>query len=675
MKKVDLHIHTVRTESDARFTYSLATLKHYVEAVGLDCIAITNHNVFDLYQFNEINESLDITVLPGIEIDLENGHMLLISDNQELELFSEKCQRITELISYPNPNITLDNFKAIFPDLGRYILIPHYDKTPKVKQFVIDDLSNFITAGEVQSAKKFINTYKQSDDLVPVLFSDMRMGENITNYPFRYTCLNISDCDFRSIKLGISKREHVSLTEEEGNDFIEVMNGDVKISTGLNVILGKRSSGKSYTLNSIYQGAGEDDVKYIKQFELLESDEGRDKKDFDDHISRNQSDVTERYLSLLKIAIDDIQTIDLRNDDYQLERFAKSLSDNANNQTRKDAYSKVALFSETLFPERDSSSLASLISSVQNLLNNLEYSPIVEKHLSRTSLIALHADLVAKYKQEESDRRIKRFTNDLILSIKSSLNVKTTLTPIEQIDLKQIALNRVKVQRFNELAELVKLDKRIDKKELYGYSVVAERSRFKNATELQRVIKRKLSLVEAFGYYDDPVAYIEKLRESGVEDSEVYKLITKVNYRILNKFGDSVSGGERSEYRLLRKLNDAKNYDILLIDEPESSFDNTFLFGSVNSIIKDLSKQMPVVVVTHNSTVGSSIIPNYIIYTEKSQTEDGLVYDIYSGRPTDKYLYTKCGKSIENYIVQMDSLEAGESPYAKRSADYETIKN
>ena len=186
-------------------------------------------------------------------------------------------------------------------------------------------------------------------------------------------------------------------------------------------------------------------------------------------------------------------------------------------------------------------------------------------------------------------------------------------------------------------------------------------------------IRRKW--VDLLGCQSTPIEYIEKLQEAGIENTEIYKHFSKVSYRILNKYGAAVSGGERSEYRLLKKLHDAKDFDILLIDEPESSFDNIFLFKSVNSIIKDLSKQMPVVVVTHNSTVGSSIDPDYLIYTSKSIEDGNLMYDVYSGRPTDKYLYTKCGKSKENYLIQLDALEAGLKPYRQRNEDYESIKN
>ncbi len=43
---------------------------------------------------------------------------------------------------------------------------------------------------------------------------------------------------------------------------------------------------------------------------------------------------------------------------------------------------------------------------------------------------------------------------------------------------------------------------------------------------------------------------------------------------------------------------------MLLIDEPESSFDNIFLKEDVNSLLKEFSQEMPVVIVTHNSTIG-----------------------------------------------------------------------
>ena len=670
MKKIDLHIHTIATRSDANFDFSFEQMKEYVESEKIDCVAITNHNLFDLKQYKTISKGLDISVLPGIEVDLEGGHLLVIAAPDDVEDFASKCHKIHNLATYPNPNVNLDEFKEVFPDLASYILIPHYDKSPKIKQHVLEELSDYITAGEVQAHKKFIQTYKNENSLVPVLFSDLRMKPDLKIIKSRQTYIDVSDCSFRSIKLGLTKKEYVSLTEEEGNQFIEIPKSDIKISTGLNVILGRRSSGKSHTLNSINISSGEDDVKYIRQFELLESDEEADKKEFDAHVHRNRSDVTEKYLSPFKLVVDDILTVDSRSDEGDLERYLNSLISYATNQVRNDAFSKAALFSSPLFSTKESAVLQDLISATEKLLDNLEYKALINTHLSRDSLIRLHANLVQEYRKEQKQIKIHKFTNDLVSKVKQDLNRKSSQSPIIDVNFRSLALNRVKIKKFNEVVGSIKSPKQIDEKTLYGYKVVAERGEFSNATDLGQVLRKKMSLKQAFSYYNKPIEYIEKLQEAGIENTEIYKHFSKVSYRILNKYGAAVSGGERSEYRLLKKLHDAKDFDILLIDEPESSFDNIFLFKSVNSIIKDLSKQMPVVVVTHNSTVGSSIDPDYLIYTSKSIEDGNLMYDVYSGRPTDKYLYTKCGKSKENYLIQLDALEAGLKPYRQRNEDY-----
>lgn len=98
MKKVDLHIHTVSSILDFPFNFDLLKLQKYVEIMKLDIIAITNHNLFDYEQFKEIVEKLNIIVLPGIEISLNTGHLLLISDNCELEDFNVKCNDICSCI-------------------------------------------------------------------------------------------------------------------------------------------------------------------------------------------------------------------------------------------------------------------------------------------------------------------------------------------------------------------------------------------------------------------------------------------------------------------------------------------------------------------------------------------------------------------------------------------------
>ena len=144
MKKLDLHIHTKKSESDYPFDLSIDKLKEYVAQMEIDGIAITNHNLFDKDQFFVIqNELKDIcVVLPGIEIDLgikSDGHILCITTQDDIDDFSQKCDKINELIKEQNDFVKYDKFKSIFTDLGKYLWIPHYDKDPILDKEIIKD--------------------------------------------------------------------------------------------------------------------------------------------------------------------------------------------------------------------------------------------------------------------------------------------------------------------------------------------------------------------------------------------------------------------------------------------------------------------------------------------------------------------------------------------------------
>ena len=88
-----------------------------------------------------------------------------------------------------------------------------------------------------------------------------------------------------------------------------------------------------------------------------------------------------------------------------------------------------------------------------------------------------------------------------------------------------------------------------------------------------------------------------------------------------------------------------------------------------------MAENMPVIISTHNNTIGGSIKPDYILYTEKKIDADEVRFNIYSGYPTAKSLEDVNGNSIENYKITLNSLEAGEQAYSERKDIYETLKN
>lgn len=673
MKKIDLHIHTVATISDSPFIFDLPKLKEYVVKLEIDCIAITNHNCFDFNQFNSIKEELDIVVFPGIEIDLEGGHLLLIADNvsiADISEFSSKCQLVTNKIQSNTESLTLAEFKTIFPNLDNYLLIPHYQKKPIIRDEIISGLDTLITAGEVSSYKKFKSCIKDSDLLVPVIFSDSRYFPELRNFSTQQTYVDLEEVTLTGIKACLMDKQKVFLSKEEGNEFFQATDDGLKLSTALNIIIGGRSTGKTVTLNKIANT--HENVKYIKQFSLLQND----KQKFEELLSRRHSSLTEDYLKEFKNAISAVINIDHKQNKVDIDKYLESLLKFAADNEKQDAFSKTTLFSENQFGTKDLTTLRKLINASKVLQENLEYEEIINKHVSDGTLLKLEIDLMKEFIRIEEDNSKKEWINVLVNKIKDELRFRTSSTIPEDIDFYNILLENQKIKKFNSIVKKLQKDRVIDTKELRGFKIVASTKRFINATHLKKVCNRQISLVDAYSKYNIPFTFLMALKQLDIADTELYKYFVDIEYKTLNKYGFQVSGGERSEFNLLHEINDALKHDMLLIDEPESSFDNIFLRSEVNEMLRDISKSIPVIIVTHNSTVGASIKPNFVACTERRLIHDKIEYNIFSGYPSDKELKSANGRIISNYEAMLNCLEAGDNEYKKRRTEsYEILEN
>lgn len=675
MKKIDLHIHTVSTISDSDFIFSMDILKQYIEKSKLDVIAITNHNIFDLSQFKIIQSEISIIAFPGIEIDLPSGHLLVISDGKDLDLFNDKCKKVSDKIKSKNDSITIEDFKTIFGDLSQYLLIPHYEKSPEVRNDDFNKLKDFFSAGEVDNPKKFIRNMKDQEKLCPVLFSDERMKEGLTNFPTRQTFLDCGEITLAAIKSTFKDRTKVFLSENDGNKLFQVFDYGQHISTGLNVILGKRSSGKTYTLNQLENSF--DRVKYVRQFDLVQRNEEDDDKNFKTEVQRKRGLFVDKYLESFKSMIDDISQINLINDEKQLTNYIESLLKSAEEVGKKDAFSKVKLFEEEEFPISSSDGLKKLIDSVIYIIENKEYESLIELYIETNQLRSLATDLISKLSNKTENDRNKNYINSLVKDIKDNLRFRTSSTPVESVDLFNILLNKQRITKFNTITKAMQEEGIIFDEPIQGFRVIAKKLPFKLVGEFKDTIRRQVSLKDSFEKYNNPFEFLQSLKDNDkLENSDYHRLFVRIQYLILNKDGNEVSGGERSEFRLLQEIKDAQNYDLLLLDEPESSFDNKFLNSDVNDLIKSISKEMPVVVVTHNNTVGLSIKPDYILYSEKANLNGEIIYRLFSGYPTDLELVCCVdGTKVKNYDVLLNSLEAGYEAYEYRGEIYNDVKN
>ena len=679
MKKLDLHIHTIQTLSDRAFSFSIDKLKEYVKSLNIDGIAITNHNSFDLEQYKEIRDELSdlCVVLPGIEINVGKkgfGHLLCITESDDIEDFATRCQSVRDKIVSSTDFLTLEELHQVFCDFGKYLWIPHYDKKPVLDSDIISEMNDFILCGEVRSVKKFIYCKKDVTSLTPVYFSDLRPTEDLEILPSRQTYFDIDEVTVSAIKKTLIDRKHVALTEEEGNRLFYAL-PDLPVSTGLTVVIGERSSGKTFTLDQIVNQY--DNVKYIKQFDLIETNPEQAARHFTDQIAAKRSSFAEEYFAPFKEAVNTVIDISLDEDEHALELYISSLVRFAKESDRADMFAKCALYSESKFTARSFDGIIKLIESVMNLLDAHEYRDIIESNVTREALIALLEDLIRRYRKEYRRSIEETWVNDLIGDIKRSLSSRTSATTILDVDFYELQMNRIKVRKFNELVNTIKKETVISRKVVGGFAIQTSKRPYSGPIELKTFSgRRKVSFSKYTDeYIHDPYRYLLGLNEmDNIPEADYYKYFVSVDYKILNQYNFPVSGGERAEFRLLQEIDDAHRYDMLLIDEPESSFDNLFLRDRVNKIIRELSENMPVILVTHNNTVGASIRPDYLVYTKRVIGDD-VTYERYYGLPSSKELTSFSGKSIKNIQVILDCLEAGEATYNERKHDYDLLKN
>ncbi|MET0001467.1 MAG: hypothetical protein ABW125_18895 [Candidatus Thiodiazotropha lotti] len=674
MKKIDLHIHTLSTVSDGDFEFSVDTIRRYVSEADLDAIAVTNHNTFDSSQFIQIQQEVDCVVFPGIEVDLQSGHLLVISNGVDLEEFESKCKKVSAEIVTDTDSISTGKLVEIFGDLSPFLLIPHYRKSPPITGSEYADLMSYFSAGEVDSAKKFVREMKRGDGLCPVLFSDSRMATDMTKLPTRQTYIDCGDISLSAIKATLQDKSKVFLSKSDGNELFQVFENGQHMSTGLNVVYGDRSSGKTVTLNRMSESLGK--VKYIKQFELVQSSDEEDKKKFNAEVQKRRNSFVDEYLSSFRVLVDDISKVEIDVDEKNVEKYIETLLKSADDVDREDSYSKVILYKETEYAIGSNKGLKQLIASVINLIENVDYRSVVELHLSLDSLRSLAVDLIKRLWVKSDQDRNHKYVNSMIKDVKDRLQVHTAATRIETADLYGYAINKIKIKRFNEIVAALQSPMTIFNEPVQGFRVVAQKGPYKQASELNDAIRGQAPFRDALSSYGNPYEYLNKVKRiDNVQESEIYRLFAKITYRILNESGADVSGGERSEFRLVHAIKDAQMFDALLIDEPESSFDNKFLNRKVNDIIKSISSEMPVVVVTHNNSVGASIHPDYLIYAEKKRENGSDIYRLYSGHPADKKLKCIDGGEVNTYDIFLNALEAGADAYNHRREIYETVKD
>ena len=349
--KVDLHIHSAASVKDKALVSentieNIDRLLANLKKEKINMIAITDHNAFEYELYSELkkHEGKEIKkVLPGIEFDVEyfgkRIHIIAIFDDKNEEKI-KKIRKILDENHFDFKNCYKEKtFKDILKTIDLNVLLIAHQKSgiratnqnenlAQIGEEKFDEIIgvDYFDAVEFRSGKVegILNNYKSEKSLYNLRYITGTDCHVWDVYPqqtrkdksdIKYSYLKCLPT-FKGLVMSLTDSKRVSTSEysiakpfiKELNISINGKNKTVELSSGLNVIIGDNSIGKSLILESLmdskfseirdankkvgYKKYLKDKKIKIKQFE----DEKKAKIDYD-----RQGEIREKFQSGTKL--------------------------------------------------------------------------------------------------------------------------------------------------------------------------------------------------------------------------------------------------------------------------------------------------------------------------------------------------------------------------------------
>lgn len=686
VKRIDLHIHTVATKFDRKsFEFDIAALKNYVEVAKLSAIATTNHNVFDIDNYRLVCDAVDIPVFPGVELNVtmpgKYGHVLVIAGADDVDMFSICASTISSMFEAGRDHIGWDEVRALFSDIGKYLVMPHYRKDKQLDDLTLDAIrkSTGIDALEVSNAKKWLREIESAPEPL-VLFSDGRPGERmpeceedeaLSRYAYGFTYVQCEEMTTASIKQALREKRNVGVFDKD-NDF-EILPEGVPVSRRINVIVGKRSSGKTFTLKRIMDSLQSSEYTYLRQFQITKNAE-------EDVFKENGSSEDERFCTCyfapmqnaLSGYLDDNDACRADVGDFceALVRFAQSPESDCSKYPIFIAQSFVTDGIDNRIRED-----CKLIKAARTIRSSKERRELVSSLLGEDALRAFEHAVEDAAWQEYIKLRHIQLADQLRVKIQRGLAQFSSRKPLpETAPLREYLKSSCREQELSRLVGYLEQREELEAEVEGRFKLKRTRFGVVSATEARKNAKGMPKGADLAKLYGKKVTSLDQIRQLRTFPAEIRpfacRLLFKVESAIVNNDEQEtpLSGGQRAEYVFVHEIKKAEGSEYVFLDEPESSFDNEFLIGEIADMVNSLAKRSTVFLVTHNNTLGVSLHPDRVIYAIKEAGK----YRLYSGAMTSRELAASDGLTTGKAEVLLRTMEAGVDAYEDRKDYYET---
>ncbi|CYV12386.1 hypothetical protein HPA07_08410 [Streptococcus suis] len=677
VKRIDFHIHTVPSIKDSDFNFSIEWLKAYVDKTKLDAIAITNHDLFDKNNFEEISEYLpNVKVYPGIELALDIGHVNIVFPCDCIDVLSQFSEWLSNIHQTQSDSITSEQLHEQLPCWDQGIYIFELGKSKGVKE-IPNIFSNLVCVGGVPNQLRFNIAKNNPESLVPCLFSDAHATNqdsdnrnDIAKLQNKQTYLQIDSCEFEDIKKCLRDKSKVSINKENLKDVVDI--DGVNISSGLNLVVGKRGTGKTYFLNKIKEFS-DDEYYEIKQFETAKADEYIEKQRKDQgsiEFSKWQEKYTNEF-SKIKSYLQDTytETDDIENFLVDVKRFATEMA-------RSKSSQKYLLFQETEFELSNINYIRSALTNIKDVIENEEIWNLLNKNSQKKSdFIEVYSELRDIYLKYRKDNELKQKINEIMRDVKSTVTARTGISNVQECSINNIIHKLQLEKKIDSFLNQIIVETPLKNERLHGYQICVNLIPYKNASQFQKEIGTQEAVNNALikVYREkDFITFLKRLKQKKFyNEANFAEYLLQKEVKLLDSEGVPASGGQAVGFALMLRLNEAKNKPIILIDEPESSLDNAYIKNELNKELKQLARNSMVVVITHNSTLGTLLEPDYLIITSKDNSGN---YSIMSGEfSSSKIKDSINGTEEKSYEKFIEAMESGMDSYTKKGEIYANL--
>jgi predicted ATPase len=710
--KIDIHTHTKRCKSGDAPTREVTpeVFCDTVLSTDVRVIAITNHNVFDLPQFQAIQKRLgnDALVWPGVELDVfdgdAKGHLLVITSPKLASQFAVAVEALTN-------GYTPDSFKATIPDVLKTfdamqpLYVAHYkQKRPSVsddmlevlesgaknKWCVLKEVSNAISAGiHISHGRSSIygsdvhdwGTYAARAHELP----DLRLPID----SFEHFCLLLKK-DPTAINTVLDRKTSEDLTLVPFDDGKKLT---IKAFNDINVIFGPKGTGKSCILAAIakhYSKNGIDATVY-------ESASGRIDEIFDvkgKSLSVNLNTYGISYCQDEIQALRDAREVDVTSIQKYVAHF------NAAN-TNKNAQ-KILLKNIDPEEEGEASRGFNEYNKAAGITNDffkfLQIDAAVNKELSQEERNQLNR-ILSLLLERLGRKRWTGFAgwkeivllNSAIKAFRTAVH-RNTGSPAKPTTtgFRDYALNRIniginardvvraaltKIPRLEEdvgdlgsgkghlkfVTEFALQTGDVTDGALSSLKGIKKGAQKKFMSCVRDVMKR--------AFQDDLFHHISEL--NSIEDAEdittLYELLLFKRYFTLDDSPYTPSSGESSMVMLQKELGTDK--DVYILDEPEKSLGNEYISEVIVPLLKERARAgKRVFISTHDANIAVRTLPYCSIY--RCYGQDG--YSTYMGNPfTNNLVNIAKPNDLRDWkAISMKTLEGGEEAFGERGRIY-----